>query len=894
MTVRISLKALNIQSSGLNLVKNIINEGIVAGNTEEIYLSNREGKEIPIECYASPLKDDNGEFLGTTLIFNDISQRFNAEKSLLESEEKFKSIYSQAPIGTGIYNTEGQIIDANIAALQLFGVDEMSNLIEFNIFNDFKLNKKEKVMLLEGITVKSKFKFDFEAYKSYISFNTTKSGNIYLEIIFKPLIFPDNDSTVSSYLVQFLDITEEWDVKESLQFSKEMYNGLLESIEYPFIALDSDLNCKYSNKESESLTGISTDETFGKSVWELLSDFKNPEALEEAFKKCMISQKSDIIVYEYGYKEKCFIELNINPIDDGLTILLKDVTADKSWEDEINKREKLYHKIVDDITEPLCRFDPNGTLTYANRSYKKCFANGVNENSFVFSIPSEYQEKMKTHISSFYKGNPVKILESPIKMPNGEMQWWRWVTKALFDPEGNIKELQSVGHDITEQRNLGVELNNSLNRLEIEMKEKTEYFESTKNSLESKLSHSQNNEESLKDLSQELEEKVKEISQELSEAQKDLKSTIEDHKIREESFNQTIEKLSMEFDDSRSKFDETLSKLQQELNAHIEIEEIINLKCQVLEIKLEDTNHELSRTKIDLESQIYNHNKTEKSLLNVKDELQKQLEAKTSSLEMINNDLNTEIAKRKQIETEFHEVEEKLQTQLKKQIKYDEDLGNMELEISELKNKYNETSNLLKENKKLIKDVHQHAKRNMQRISTLTSLHTDHIRDQMFKSFMDSQNHINSIALVHEKLYESTDMENINFSDYVNSLVDDIYSSHGADPKRIRQNIKVQNISLDIDTATLCGLIINELVSNSIKHAFPDVNEGMIMIDIHQDDIGTEMIISDDGVGLPESVDFEKTDSFGLQLVKTLTAEINGKIALKKNHNGTKFQIKIE
>jgi PAS domain S-box-containing protein len=882
------------KSSGLNLVKNIINEGIVAGITEEIYLSNREGNEIPIECYASPLKDDNGDFLGTTLIFNDISQRFNAEKSLLESEEKFKSIYTQTPIGTGIYNAEGHIIDANSAALQLFGVDEISNLIEFNIFNDFKLNKKEKKMLLDGKTVKSNFEFNFEAYKSYISFNTTKSGNIYLEIIFKPLIFNDNDTSVSSYLVQFQDITEERDVKESLIFSKEMYNGLLESIEYPFIALDSDLNCKYSNKESQSLTGILTDETFGKSVWELLPDFKNPEALEEAFKKCMETQKSDIIIYDYGNLEKCFIELNINPIDEGLTILLKDVTADKSWEDEIKKREKLYHKIVDDINEPLCRFDPNGTLTYANRSYKKCFADGVNEKSFVFSIPSEYQEKMKTHITSFYEGNPVKILESPIKMPNGEMQWWRWVTKALFDPEGNIEELQSVGHDITEQRNLQVELNNSLNLLEIEMKEKTEYFESTKNSIEAKLSHSQNNEETLKNLSKELEEKVKETTQQLSEVQKDLKSTIEDHKIREKSFNQTIENLSNEFDDSRSKFDETLSKLQQELNAHIEIEEIINLKCQVLEINLEDTNHELSRTKIDMESQIYNHIKTEKSLLKLKNELQKKLEAKKSSLEMINKDLNTEIAKSKQIETEFHEVEEKLQSQLKKQIKYDEDLENMELEISELKTKYNEKSRLLKENEKLIKDVQQHAKRNMQRISTLTSLHSDHIRDQMVESYRDSQNHINSIALVHEKLYESTDMEKINFSDYVNSLVDDIYSSHGADPKRITRNIKVENISLDIDTATLCGLIINELVSNSIKHAFPGVNNGMIMIEINQDDIGTEMIISDDGVGLPERIDFEKTDSFGLQLVKTLTAEINGNIDLKKNHNGTKFQIKID
>lgn len=142
-------------------------------------------------------------------------------------------------------------------------------------------------MLLEGKTVENKIEFDFEAYKSYKSYNTTKSGNIYLEIIFKPLKFHDNKTTISSYLVQFQDITEERDAKESLQLSKEMYSGLLESIEYPFIALDSDLNCKYSNKESKSLTGILNDETFGKSVWELLPDFKNPEALDEAFRKCM-------------------------------------------------------------------------------------------------------------------------------------------------------------------------------------------------------------------------------------------------------------------------------------------------------------------------------------------------------------------------------------------------------------------------------------------------------------------------------------------------------------------------------------------------------------------------------------------------------------------------------
>jgi PAS domain S-box-containing protein len=881
------------QLSGLNLVKNIINEGIVSSITEEVYLSNIEGKEIPIECYASPLKDDNGEFLGATLIFNDISQRYNAEKNLLENEEKFKSIYTQSPIGIGIYDADGQIIDANIAALKLFGVDEKSNLNEFNIFNDFNLNKKEKIMLKDGKTVINEIKFDFDSYKPYKSYKTTKSGIIYLEITFKPLIFPDIN-TNHSYLIQFQDITKKRNVKESLQISKDKYTDLLESIEYPFIALDSDLNCNYTNKESESLTGILSDKTMGISVWELLPDFKNPKDLEESFRKCMDTQTSDIQICEYGDNEKFFLELNINPLNDGVSILLKDVTANKSWEDEIKTREEKYHNIVDDITEPVCRYNPNGTLTYANSSYKRYFGKGVVGTSFVFSIPSEEQEKMIAYIRSFYEGSPVKILESPIKMSNGDLQWWRWVTKALFDSDGSIKELQAVGHDITEHRNLEVELKNTINHLDMDIKEKTEYFDSTKKSLEAKLNESKNNIELLKEQSHELEDKFNETSQKLSENQVALKSNIEEHKIKEESFERTIEKLGNEVDDSKTKFDETIEKLQNELNARMKIEEVLNQKSQLLEIKLDDVTHELSRTRIDMETEIYKYVKIEKSLMKIKDELQKQVDIKTSSLKKVNKDLSGEKAKRKEIETKYHETEEKLQNQLKEnQIKYHETIENMELEITELKIKYDEASKLLEENKNTVQNVHKHAKRNMQRISSLTSLQSDYIREQMVESIRDSQNHIKSIALVHEKLYESQDLENINFSDYINSLVDDIYSSYGVDTNRIAKHIQVENIFLDIDTATSCGLIINELVSNSIKHAYPGGKEGMIKIDIQPDDNGIEMIITDDGIGLPKGVNFDNTDSLGLQLVKTLTAEIDGKIDLEKNYNGTKFKIKI-
>jgi len=146
------------------------------------------------------------------------------------------------------------------------------------------------------------------------------------------------------------------------------------------------------------------------------------------------------------------------------------------------------------------------------------------------------------------------------------------------------------------------------------------------------------------------------------------------------------------------------------------------------------------------------------------------------------------------------------------------------------------------------------------------------------------------MALIHEELYQSEDMARIDFAGYIQKLVTDLYSSYGIDCETIKLNINAGNILLDIDKAIPCGLIINELVSNSFKHAFPDGKEGEVSVTLRSDNNTIALTISDNGLGFPKDLDFQNTESLGMQLVVTLTNQIDGTLELDRS-GGTTFKI---
>lgn len=212
-------------------------------------------------------------------------------------------------------------------------------------------------------------------------------------------------------------------------------------------------------------------------------------------------------------------------------------------------------------------------------------------------------------------------------------------------------------------------------------------------------------------------------------------------------------------------------------------------------------------------------------------------------------------------------------------------------DVTELLKAEKELKKSLKEKEVLLREIHHRVKNNMQIISSLFNLESSYTTcAEEKKIFEDSQNRVKSMAMIHEKLYQSQDLAKIDFADYIKSLASVLFASYGVGPN-IKLIIDVGNILFDVETAIPCGLIVNELLTNSIKHAFPQAKNGKINIELHLNDDGDfVLIVKDNGIGLPKDINFKNTDTLGLQLVNTLVGQLEGNIELIRKA-GTEFII---
>ena len=217
----------------------------------------------------------------------------------------------------------------------------------------------------------------------------------------------------------------------------------------------------------------------------------------------------------------------------------------------------------------------------------------------------------------------------------------------------------------------------------------------------------------------------------------------------------------------------------------------------------------------------------------------------------------------------------------------------LQREIEERRNAEEKVKASLKEKELLIKEIHHRVKNNMQIISGLLSLQAQKIEDdRSLDLFRISENRVRSMALVHENLYESENLMLIDFNQYIRKLIDHLFHAYGVSRQNIRLTIDVRDVFLDIDRAVPCAQIINELVTNSIKYAFPEDQEGEVGVCFYREGERYSLTVSDNGIGLPEVVDPTDQPALGLQLAEALVSQLKGEYVIERN-GGTTFRIRF-
>lgn len=217
------------------------------------------------------------------------------------------------------------------------------------------------------------------------------------------------------------------------------------------------------------------------------------------------------------------------------------------------------------------------------------------------------------------------------------------------------------------------------------------------------------------------------------------------------------------------------------------------------------------------------------------------------------------------------------------------------VDVTERKHAEQRLRTALEEKELLLKEVYHRVKNNLQVIDSLLKIESEYVKDERSLAiFRESQNRIKSMALVHQQLYQTNDSNRLPFKGYIRNLAENLYRSYGVSRSRIELHLDIADILLGVDTAIPCGLIVNELISNALKYAFPEGKRGeiyVLMTEKHDDLYLLE--VGDNGIGLEADFDFQKLDTLGLRLVDMLVKELHGSLKLHRN-GGTMYTISFQ
>jgi PAS domain S-box-containing protein len=599
--------------------------------------------------------------------------------------------------------------------------------------------------------------------------------------------------------------------------------------------------------------------------------------------------------------------------------VLIDITDRRKMESELRENKERYRALVEEQTEMITRWKPDGTFTYVNDVFCDFFGKTRREligKTYIPEMPVEDLERFTKFFMQLDKDNPIGTFTHRVIMPSGVMRWLSWTDRAIFDNSGNIAEYQTVGRDITAMKNAEDALRKSEEELQI-------IFENTPigmslNTLDGKFIKVNN--AYCKIIGYSREELCKMTFKEITHSE-DLPGNLDllNKALERGDDTYELEKRYVTKNNEIVYVSIHVTVLKNSAGKpHQLIAQIIDITDKKLaEAKLQETQTRLTAVLNHLPNVVFYENAVEKQFISpnilemlghTADDFYKDPKLFDSLIHPEDIDkvikgydnwrksgargTYRELFRIKRKDGNYIWLEDHM-FYVKKPDGKSYVLGVM-IDITEQKNIEEKMASSLMEKELLLKEIHHRVKNNLQVVSSLLKLHAGSVNDNKSHDILlDSRNRVRSMALVHQKLYQSKDFSQIDFTEYISQLTENLFDAYQHKNINIDLSIKTDEAKLSIDIAIPCGLIINELVTNSLKYAFPNGKPGKVEIELTNiRNNHYELMIKDNGVGFPSGVDFKNSTSLGLQLVNTLVGQIDGEIEME-NHEGTAYKIKF-
>jgi PAS domain S-box-containing protein len=589
-------------------------------------------------------------------------------------------------------------------------------------------------------------------------------------------------------------------------------------------------------------------------------------------------------------------------------------TEREQAEQALRMSEARYRAIVQDQTELIARFQPDGTLTFVNDAYCRYF--GVNREDLIGHhyepiVLAEDRDQVAQQVYSMKPENPMVVIENRV-MVGEEVRWTQWSNRAFFDAQGHLKEFQAVGRDIQALKQIEEALRQSDRRFRAIFNTMFQFIglltperillEANQTALEfAGLTHDDVINQPF------WEARWWTIS---SETQAQLKAAIAQSAtgqfIRYEvdvlGVGDTVATIDFSL---KPIWDETGKVVllipegrdisdRKQIEQQLELQAIIvkNMAEGICLVRVADEAIVYANPKFE---QMFGYDANELtgkhvSVLNYGDENKETTRALMQKI-MAHGEATYEVQNVRKNGTCFWCG---ATTSVFEHPEHGTVLVAVQQDITKQKRANDLLKASLEEKEVLLKEIHHRVKNNLGIIDGLLQMQSRRSPNiEVVETLKDSQNRIASIALVHEKLYRSDDLANIDFSQYILDLTAHLLGSYNTHTNRIKLRTQADNISLNIDKAIPCGLIINELVSNALKYAFPHDSVGEICIELRR--ITGETItltVKDNGMGLPEDFDLQKTKTLGLRLIQGLVSQLNGTLEMNNQH-GANFKITL-